>query len=98
MFKKEITSKVVDETNLKLIEQKRIDIENLKQKLNKFIQEKNKIQNNFNFVIPDYIIDEIIKVNENKLSLNLCCLINCAVVNGHLSKKNGNVLKQTYLY
>lgn len=57
-----------------------------------------KIQSNFNFELPNYILDEII-TNENKFQYkNLHFLINCAVINGKISKTNGSILKQTFLH
>lgn len=54
------------------------------------------IQSKFNFILPDYIIDEIIKNEEKKDYLNLNYLINLAVINGRISKDNGKLIKKTY--
>lgn len=74
-----------------------IETKNLQNKLDKFDKEKEIIQNQFNFIIPDYLIDEIIESNTTKIYRNLNCLINCAIINGTLSKENGSILKQAYL-
>lgn len=74
-----------------------IETKNLQNKLDKFNKEKKIIQSRFNFIIPDYLIDEIIESNTTKIYHNLNCLINCAIVNGTLSKENGSILKQAYL-
>lgn len=50
---------------------------------------REKIQMKYAFEIPDYILDEII----NGRPSNLCCLINLAVVNNRLSKRNAQILK-----
>lgn len=74
-----------------------IETKNLQNKLDKFNKEKEIIQSQFNFIIPDYLIDEIIESNTTKIYYNLNCLINCAIINGTLSKENGSILKQAYL-
>lgn len=74
-----------------------IETKNLQNKLDKFNKEKAIIQSQFNFIIPDYLIDEIIESNTTKIYRNLNYLINCAIINGTLSKENGSILKQAYL-
>lgn len=74
-----------------------IETKNLQNKLDAFNKEKEIIQNQFNFIIPDYLIDEIIESNTTKIYLNLNYLINCAIINGTLSKENGLILKQAYM-
>lgn len=68
----------------------------LQQELYSWNEKKEKIQNNFNFLIPDYIIDEIIQNEISKSFVNLHYLVNCALVNERLSEKNANLLKQIY--
>lgn len=74
-----------------------IETKSLQNKLDTFNKEKEIIQSRFNFIIPDYLIDEIIESNTTKIYHNLNCLINCAIINGTLSKENGSILKQAYL-
>lgn len=57
--------------------------------------EMEKFQQDFDFVIPDYILDEIIRQRGRKNNENLIALINLAVKNGSLSKENGKILKST---
>ena len=54
------------------------------------------IQSKFDFIIPDYLIDEIIESNRSKFYVNLRHLINCAIINGRISKENGTILKMFY--
>ncbi|MCI8345193.1 MAG: hypothetical protein HFJ42_04410 [Clostridia bacterium] len=62
----------------------------------KWNQKAKEIQSKFDFILPNYIIDEIIENEEKKTYFNLYCLINCAVINGMISKKNEKMLKQVY--
>lgn len=80
-------------------------VEATKQQLNQnnfqnYIENWNKkaceIKSKFHFSIPNYIIDEIIENEKNKNYFNLHCLVNCAVLNGKLSEKNGKIIKEKY--
>ncbi len=75
---------------------KQSEIKDLQNKLNIFNQEKKNIQSKFDFNIPDYLIDEIIESHSNKIYNNLQYLINCAIINGKISKENGYMLKKVY--
>ena len=55
-----------------------------------------KFKSNFNFDIPDYIVDEIIENEKTQNFLNLHYLINCAVINNKISESNALLLKQVY--
>ena len=52
------------------------------------------IQNRYKFKVPKYILTEIVENNFDKL--NLCALINLAVMNNRLSVNEGNLLKKDY--
>lgn len=73
-----------------------IDIENqlLNNNLQRFIRLKKKIEFEYNFNIPDYIIDELINNNDYN---NLCCLINMAVVQKRITKQQGKFIKEKEL-
>ena len=71
-------------------------LEELQKKVLEWNQKAKIIQAKFNFVLPNYIIDEIIEKESHKNYSNLHCLINCAVVSGRLSKDNGLIIKQVY--
>lgn len=70
----------------------------LQQELSKWNKKANKIQSNFNFHIPDYIIDEIIESEDSNSFVNLHYLINCALVNERIAEDNAKILKQVYSF
>lgn len=70
----------------------------LQQELSTWNKKANKIQSNFNFHIPDYIIDEIIESEDSKSFVNLHYLINCALVNERIAEDNAKILKQVYSF
>lgn len=74
------------------------EIIDLQNKITKWKEKAKKVQASFDFVIPNYIIDEIISngIFIYKNHENLYSLINCAVVNGRLTKENANILKEKY--
>ncbi|MBQ3415627.1 MAG: hypothetical protein IJH39_09875 [Clostridia bacterium] len=75
-----------------------VELTNLKEQLYKWNKKSIEIQNKFNFILPKYIIDEIIEKEDTNDFSNLNYLINCAVVNGRLSKDNGALLKKVYIF
>ena len=64
-----------------------------------FIKMKgNEIQKKFNFIIPDYVLEEIV-LTRNKLDkLNLNLMINLAVINNRLTKRQAKMLKNEFYY
>ena len=80
----------------KEFEYKQNELRKLKDEILEWNKKARKIQSKFNFVLPDYIIDEIIESETKKDYSNLHSLINCAVLNGKLSENNGNIIKQIY--
>ncbi|MEI3395874.1 MAG: hypothetical protein V8R82_09395 [Clostridia bacterium] len=87
MFENNINS------NLSNIEQ---HISELKKQIELWNKKATFIQSQFDFIIPNYIIDEIISNEYSKNYSNLHYLINAAVVNKRLTKNNGNILKELY--
>ena len=85
MFENNINS------NLSNIEQ---HISELKKQIELWNKKATFIQSQFDFIIPNYIIDEIISNEYSKNYSNLHYLINAAVVNKRLTKNNGNILKE----
>lgn len=63
-------------------------------KLNDKEIECNKIQNKYDFVIPKYILVELIKPNYDKI--DLCYLVNMAVINERFTEEEGKILKERY--
>ena len=72
------------------------NISELKKQIEIWNKKATFIQSQFDFIIPNYIIDEIISNEYSKNYSNLHYLINAAVVNKKLTKKNGNILKKLY--
>ena len=87
MFENNINS------NLSNIEQ---HISELKKQIELWNKKATFIQSQLDFIIPNYIIDEIISNEYSKNYSNLHYLINAAVVNKRLTKNNGNILKELY--
>ena len=71
-------------------------LSNIQKNFSNYIDNFKKIESSFDFKIPSYLIDEIIECNEDDDFDNLNYMINCAVVNGSLSKENSKILKKTY--
>lgn len=63
----------------------------IKYEMQRFLRLKEKIEMKYHFEIPDYIIDEMIN---GKHINNLICLINIAVMNNRISKKDAEILKK----
>ena len=54
------------------------------------------IQKNFDFFIPDYILDEIVLTQNKQQKLNLLTLINLARINEKLTEEQASILKNKY--
>lgn len=69
-----------------------IEVKNIlaKNEIHRFYRLKEKLEYEYKFEIPNYIVNEIINNNDYN---NLCSLINLAIVNKNLSHKNGEILK-----
>jgi len=64
---------------------------------NKIIEKKieyKKIQEKYDFIIPNYLLTELIKPNYDKIEL--CYLVNMAVINERFTEEEGLILKQKY--
>lgn len=83
-------------TKLQDSEFKKAEFERLQEDFFKWNQKAKEIQSKFDFILPNYIIDEIIENEEKKTYFNLYCLINCAVINGTISQNNEKRLKEVY--
>ena len=81
---------------LKDIERKQFELNLLQNKISEWNDKSIKIQSNFDFVLPNYIIDEILENEDTKNYFNLHYLINCAVINGRITEDNGKLLKKIY--
>lgn len=65
----------------------------LQKKIEKRNNLREKIYNifNFDFEIPDYVVDDII---DNEDFNHICLMINMSVVNERISKENSKILKE----
>lgn len=54
------------------------------------------IQSRFDFVIPNYILDEIIEQENSSYKDNLYYLINCAVMNNRITIENAKKIREVY--
>ena len=81
---------------IKDFNQNKENFKSLQNEISYWNQKAMKIQSKFDFVLPNYIIDEIVECEEKNDFYNLHYLINCAVVNGKISADNGKKIKQIY--
>ena len=70
--------------------EEKIENEFIWNEIHRFHRLKEKIEIEYGFPIPDYIIDEMINNNDYD---NLCALINLAVLNNRISKKHAKIIK-----
>ena len=82
---------------IKDLEIKRIELNILKDEILEWNKKSMQIQSNFDFPLPQYLINEIIEKEKSKDYFNLYYLINCAVINGKISENNGKKIKQLYV-
>ena len=75
---------------------KDVELNKLQSKIIEWNKKAEVIQSKFNFILPNYIIDEIIENESSKNFLNLHYLINCAVLSGRITTNNGKILKKEY--
>ncbi|MCR5146815.1 MAG: hypothetical protein K6B70_05680 [Clostridia bacterium] len=54
------------------------------------------IQKNFDFTIPDYILEEIVLTRNKLEKLSLQIMINMAVLNKRITNRQANKLKNAY--
>lgn len=62
--------------------------------VHRFNRLKEKLEREYGFEIPNYIVDEIINNHDYQ---NLCSLLNLAVSNKKISKKNAKIIKEKEL-
>lgn len=79
------------------IELKRAELNLLQDEISEWNKKSSKIQSNFDFTLPQYLINEIIENEKSKDYFNLYYLVNCAVINGRISENNGKKIKQLYV-
>ncbi|MBP3596890.1 MAG: hypothetical protein J6J60_05790 [Clostridia bacterium] len=70
----------------------------LKQKIELLERERKKIQDNFEFKIPNYVLDEIIESKGRILKGNLNAIINLARVNDRLTLEEADILKEQFVF
>ena len=95
MLKKMLKENLLS-NQIKEVELKQSELRELQNKVSEWNHLAIKIQSKFDFILPNYIIDEILKNREKKDYNNSHYLVNCAVVNGRISESNGKIIKQIY--
>ena len=75
--------------------QQKEEIQNIQKQLTLWNKKSKLIQSQFNFKLPKYIIDEIIRNEKTKLYYNLHSLINLAIISNKLSTKNREAITKT---
>ena len=70
----------------------------LKEKIAQLEIERKKIQDNFKFNIPIYVLDEIIDADGKVIKDNLNAIINLARVNDRITIEEAEVLKKHYVF
>lgn len=87
--------KIIRSKYLETKKMSKVEVENmlLKKEIQRFKNLKKKIEYQYGFNIPNYIIDEII--NNNNYD-NLCSLVNLAVIQNRLTKEEGIIIKHKY--
>lgn len=80
-------------TNHNMFEDEVIDLQN---EIKNWNLKASEIQSNFDFIIPNYILDEIIEQQYCHNKDNLYALINCAVINGNITLENAKKIKEIY--
>lgn len=70
----------------------------LKEKIAQLEIERKKIQDNFDFKVPVYILDEIIEAEEMYNVENINVLINLAKTNNRISEEDAMILKNEFVF
>lgn len=70
----------------------------LKEKIAQLEIERKKIQDNFDFKVPVYILDEIIEADEKYNVENINFLINLAKINNRISEEDAMILKNEFVF
>ena len=68
----------------------------LNEKLSIWNNKADKIREQFDFFIPNYLIDEIIEKEIEKNYNNLHCLCNMAFICGRITDKESQMIKKVY--
>ena len=72
------------------------DINYLQERLDYITTQGKEIQKNFEFAIPNYVLEEIVDNQNKQQKLNLIAIINLATINNRLTREQANRLKDTY--
>lgn len=84
------------EKEIKELEKKKQDIKILKDKITTWNDKADKIRGQFDFTIPNYLIDEIIEKEIDKNYNNLHCLCNMACLCGRITYEESQTIKKIY--
>lgn len=74
------------------------DISYLQERLNYITAQGREIQKNFEFIIPNYVLEEIVDTQNKQQKTNLSAIINLAKINKRLTEEQANKLKEAYCH
>lgn len=74
------------------------DISYLQERLNYITTQGREIQKNFEFIIPNYVLEEIVDTQNKQQKTNLSAIINLAKINKRLTEEQANKLKEAYCH
>lgn len=72
------------------------DISYLQERLNYITTQGREIQKKFEFIIPNYVLEEIVDTQSKHQKTNLSAIINLAKINKRLTEEQANKLKEAY--
>ena len=84
------------EEDIKELETRKEEIKLLNDKIATWNAKADKIRKQFDFFIPNYLIDEIIEKEIEKNYSNLHCLCNMAFICGRITKEESQMIKKVY--
>lgn len=84
------------EEEINEIEKRKKEIDILNEKVSIWNAKADKIREQFDFFIPNYLIDEIIEKEIEKNYNNLHCLCNMAYICGRISNEESQIIKKIY--
>lgn len=82
--------------DIKEIETLKEETKLLNDKISKWNTKADEIREQFNFFIPNYLIDEIIEKEIEKNYSNLHCLCNMACICGRITNEESQIIKNIY--
>lgn len=84
------------ENKIEDIDKRKEEIKILNDKIQSWNSKADKIREQFDFFIPNYLIDEIIEKEIEKNYNNLHCLCNMAYICGRITNEESQIIKNIY--